>query len=69
MEQITGRLREELDEEWHAWVAAQPFVVGSDVFPVERSRIMRPTERQQWLRDNKERLWFDAQLRVWRVRS
>lgn len=69
LEQITGRSLEELDEEWHAWVAAQPFVVGSDVFLVERSLIMRPAEWQQWLSDNKERLWFDAQLRVWRVRS
>jgi hypothetical protein len=67
LEAITGRTLSQLDADWHAWVAAQPFVVGGDVFLVERSLILGPTEWAQWLRDNADHLQFDEELRIWRV--
>jgi hypothetical protein len=69
LEALAGRTLDQLDGEWHDWVAAHPFVFGGDTMLVERSMLLRPAEWQQWLRDHEERLVFDEQQRLWRVRD
>ncbi|MGE3171294.1 MAG: hypothetical protein AB7O97_01630 [Planctomycetota bacterium] len=69
LEAIAGRTLAELDAEWHAWIEANPYVLGGDATLVERSTVLDAVGWQRWQDENRERLRFDDALGIWRVRG
>jgi hypothetical protein len=66
LEEVCGKPRAEVEREWKDWVRAQP--LDADVLLVPRAFCKNPQEWDAWWAANRERLYLDEELGIYRVR-
>ena len=67
IEKVYNKPLDEIEAEWKQWVLALP--MDDEIFLIDEEFVKTPAEWQKWWSQNQNRLYYDPERRIYRVKD